>query len=211
MSNRQIAVFLGLKHHDKVAVFLKKNNLAHNGSVRREKLLIKGDHGLCTKCRKWKALSHFRVNRRGEVYAYRLTFCNQCGWLRRNLYLNANPQAFVKDALSVKKNHAKHRKMAFNLDLEYILMMLRTQRNTCAYTGTSLQMVKGVGLLDDTLSFDRWNSALGYIKGNVLICTKRVNVVKSNLPLKIFKEWMPSLYKNGAKYIKKYRSLHTKI
>ena len=202
LSNRQIAVSLGLKHHCKVGEILKNNNLKPNGSVRKQKLSIDGDEGLCTKCFRWVPLTQFRVNRKGRDDEYRLTFCNKCGWKQRNRYLNANLDAYLKDRFNTLKQHAKRRGWEFNLTLEQIETLFTKQGGLCAYTGEQMTMKKGRGLIDETMSFDRFDSSKGYVAGNVLLCTKQSNVAKSNLPLDKFKLWMPMLYKNGTEALK---------
>ena len=40
---------------------------------------------------------------------------------------------------------------------------------------------------------------LGYTKGNVVICTKKINICKSSLTMEEIKKWMPPLYKKIIK------------
>lgn len=200
LSNRQIAISLGLGHHGKVSIVLKKNGLRHNGTARGI-LLVEDGKGKCTKCDTWKELKHFKINRAGKEYSYRLTSCNNCTWKQRNKYLNTNESAYIRDRFNTLKQHAKRRGREFSLTLEDVELMLQAQKGRCAYTDAPMKMAKGAGLLDDTMSFDRWDSSLGYTVGNVLLCTKKINVVKSNLTTEEFKKYMPKLHKNGLRYI----------
>lgn len=204
LSNRQIAVSLSLGHHCKVSKVLDKHNLEPNGG-RKHKLLIKDSDGLCTKCNKWLPLSTFKINRRGEQSQYRLTFCNKCGWAQRNKYLNSNSDAYFKDRFNTLKQHAKRRGQEFDFALDDVLWLYKVQSGKCAYTGEKLKLEKGIGLIDETMSFDRFNPRLGYVKGNVVLCTKRANVIKSNLTPELFKKYMPRLFNRGVKVIRMWR------
>jgi len=43
---------------------------------------------------------------------------------------------------------------------------------------------------------DRIDSSKGYIKGNIVICEDKINVMKSNLSIKEFKERIVNIYNN---------------
>lgn len=45
-------------------------------------------------------------------------------------------------------------------------------------------------------SVDRIDSNKGYIKGNIVICEDKINVMKSNLSIKEFKERIVNIYNN---------------
>jgi len=198
LSNRQIAISLRLKSHHVIKPILDKNKLKPNGSVRTSvKLRVENNKALCQSCERWVSLGSFKVNRKGKKSEYRLKSCNNCNWKKRNIYLNNNIEAYLQDRITSIKT--KRGDKGFDIDLEYILYIYNKQEGLCIYTGTEMITKKGVGLLDNTLSFDRINSEKGYIKGNVVLCTKKINVCKSNLNQETFKEWMPNLYKRFNK------------
>ncbi len=71
---------------------------------------------------------------------------------------------------------AQDRKLEFDLSFESVKKLLAYQ--TCYYTGKKFE--------EDGLfarSFDRIDSAKGYIEGNVVACTVDINGKKSNLSL----------------------------
>ncbi len=71
---------------------------------------------------------------------------------------------------------AQDRKLEFDLSFESVKKLLAYQ--TCYYTGKNFE--------DDGLfarSFDRIDSAKGYVEGNVVACTVDINGKKSNLSL----------------------------
>jgi len=155
------------------------------------------EYKLCNKCNEEKPKSSFKINRVGKRDEYQLNSCNKCCWSKRNDYLNSNNDAYIRNRFYSLRQHAKRRNLDFSITLEQVIKLFKLQSNICAYTGETMSDKIGIGLIDNTLSFDRWDSSLGYIPGNVLLCTKQINVCKGNLTLEKFKEYMPKLYENG--------------
>jgi len=71
---------------------------------------------------------------------------------------------------------AQDRKLEFDLSFESVKKLLQYQ--TCYYTGKKFE---DEGIM--TRSFDRIDSAKGYVEGNVVACTVDINGKKSNLSL----------------------------
>ncbi len=71
---------------------------------------------------------------------------------------------------------AQDRKLEFDLSFESVKKLLMYQ--TCYYTGKKFE---DEGLM--ARSFDRIDSAKGYVEGNVVACTVDINGKKSNLSL----------------------------
>ena len=57
-----------------------------------------------------------------------------------------------------------------------------------------MSCVLGRGSNPNQLSVDRIIPELGYIKGNIVLCTQKVNLVKNNLTLREMSEWTPGWY-----------------
>lgn len=66
----------------------------------------------------------------------------------------------------------------FSLTVSQIKQLYR--RKTCAYTGVTFVNEQGHPL---HRSFDRIDSSKGYIHGNVVACTSRINTLKGNATL----------------------------
>lgn len=211
LSNRQIAVSLKLSHHCLVGEALRRNGLESN-TPKKQKLIVDGDRGKCTKCGEWKPIAQFKMPRNKNcAHPYRLTYCNPCCWQRRNIYLNTNKEAYARNRFNGLKQHAISKKKEFNLDLEYVEMLWQVQKGKCAYTGEKMTREIGKGLMDSTMSFDRFDNNKGYIKGNVLLCSKLANAVKSGLELEKLKKWIPGFYKKGCKTIEKINAAEKEI
>jgi len=81
--------------------------------------------------------------------------------------------------MSAWKSHAKERNLNFEITEEHIKKLPLI----CAYSGIPLTMEVGK---DNTVSLDRIDSKLGYVPGNVVFCTKWINLMKKDKPLKEF-------------------------
>ena len=87
------------------------------------------------------------------------------------------------------KHRAKKRGLAFNLDVEDIKIPAH-----CPVLGIPLRASDLISS-DNSPSLDRFDSSLGYVKGNVLVISKRANAIKSNATadeLEIIAKWMRS-------------------
>lgn len=63
--------------------------------------------------------------------------------------------------------------------MEYLEDLLERQKFKCALSGGDLVLDR-VGRWNGNASLDRTDSALGYIKGNVLFVTKKLNIAKQS-------------------------------
>ena len=73
--------------------------------------------------------------------------------------------------------------MEYNLTLEYIKELLLKQEYKDYYTG---QVPENY----EDYSIDRIDSNLGYIEGNIVITTNRVNAMKNDMSTEEFKKLM---------------------
>lgn len=68
-----------------------------------------------------------------------------------------------------------------DIDYLYLLDLYNKQNGKCYYTNMEMKIEGGKAF--DTLSFDRIDSKLGYIKDNVVLCLLSINYFKSNFNL----------------------------
>lgn len=92
---------------------------------------------------------------------------------------NGTPMGSVSDLEVAKKmlkiyQSAIDRKLEFNLSFETVKKLLSFR--TCYYTGKEFE-TEGIY----SMSFDRVDSNVGYVEGNVVSCTVDINGKKSNL------------------------------
>lgn len=90
-----------------------------------------------------------------------------------------------------KYNYSNKNNIKKELDIteEYLNEMYKAQEGKCYYSGIPFSK-------DYRPSVDRIDSNKGYIKGNIIICEDKINVMKSNLSIKEFKERIVNIYNN---------------
>lgn len=88
----------------------------------------------------------------------------------------------------------KHRNLDYNITSNYIQNLLERQDYKCYYTGLKLDKNSTNKMYIPTI--DRIDSNLGYIEGNVCICSWAVNSMKMELGVSDFKLLIGYLNKN---------------
>lgn len=100
---------------------------------------------------------------------------------------NMIAQFLLKKSSQCKRRRSKV--LEYNLTLEYIKELLLKQEYKDYYTGLVPENY-------EDYSLDRIDSNLGYIEGNVVITTNRVNAMKNDMSTEEFKKLISDLYNN---------------
>ena len=87
----------------------------------------------------------------------------------------------------------RNKVLEYNLTLEYIKELLLKQEYKDYYTG---QVPENY----EDYSIDRIDSNVGYIKGNIVITTNRVNAMKNDMSTEEFKKLISDIYKNISNF-----------
>lgn len=90
-------------------------------------------------------------------------------------------------------NRRRNKVLEYNLTLEYIKELLLKQEYKDYYTGQVPENYKDY-------SIDRIDSNLGYIEGNIVITTNRVNAMKNDMSTEEFKKLISDIYKNISNF-----------
>lgn len=102
----------------------------------------------------------------------------------------------IAQFLLKKSSQCKRRRnkvLEYNLTLEYIKELLLKQEYKDYYTG---QVPENY----EDYSIDRIDSNLGYIEGNIVITTNRVNTMKNDMSTEEFKKLISDIYKNISNF-----------
>lgn len=102
----------------------------------------------------------------------------------------------IAQFLLKKSSQCKRRRnkvLEYNLTLEYIKELLLKQEYKDYYTGQVPENYKDY-------SIDRIDSNLGYIEGNIVITTNRVNAMKNDMSTEEFKKLISDIYKNISNF-----------
>ena len=148
---------------------------------------------VCNKCGETKPVERFPFNRKGGKYEGRLSYCQDCRTKQMRQALN-NPRAYMQDKANRLRIRSSAAGREFNLTCEYLLNLYEAQERRCIYTDEPLRFTIGEGSKPGSASVDRVDTTKGYVEGNVVFCSRRANVIKHNMTLTEFAEWMPTWY-----------------
>lgn len=121
---------------------------------------------ICKCCKK-------EFTKTGNYHKFCSLHCRNKGIQRR--WTDKNPK---KAILHGAKSRAKRDGLPFNIDEEDINIP-----SDCPILGIPIQKNIGSGWHNNSLSLDRINNSLGYIKGNVRVISNRANRIKCDATL----------------------------
>ncbi|MAE82201.1 MAG: hypothetical protein CMB80_05675 [Flammeovirgaceae bacterium] len=161
----------------------------------------------CTKCNILLEDTGFPKIGKGPS---RLSYCYRCRRKQKDSSRDTNAEAFLGYRVSSLKTHRHQRciPQEFNIDKKYLLSLYKKQNGKCCYTREDLLLRTGDRKKSSKdnghiLSVDRVDNSLGYIQGNVVLCSNRANQIKSDMSLQEFKEWMPTWYDSAKEILGK--------
>jgi hypothetical protein len=189
LTNRQIATELGV-HHRTIANWLKREGLF---SARKTPLDVIDEHNArCKHCEVVLPLDEFQYGRKGRPDEYRYAFCNRCRRNRRRIIINADITHVLKERVRQTKIRSQKIGIPFNLGWVDLMKCWESQQGLCFYTDVPMEWNVGKGLSGRSMSVDKLIPELGYVPGNVVLCTQRANTIKNNLNFEELKTWIPS-------------------
>lgn len=117
-----------------------------------------------------------------ESNAYRGKYCSlSCG--KRDRYESSvlNSEWRLNRLVSMAKNRATTKRVAFNIDTEYVYSLWNKQDGKCAVSGLDLDLTMSdrYSTNPQAPSIDRIIPALGYVRGNIRIVCYQVNIALS--------------------------------
>ena len=163
---------------------------------------VDSDNIRCSICSEIKHSSEYYVNKSDCTY----TFCKKCYSEKERVRRLSKPVSWVKKSYDISTS-AKKRGFDFNLTPDYLSFVYTAQEGLCAYTNEKINLSLGRGLSGDCLSVDRFDTSLGYLKGNIVLSTTRANTIKHNQTLEEFRLWMPDWEKSGRETLERVNTL----
>jgi hypothetical protein len=163
----------------------------------------------CTKCENVLPIEEFTKNKnQPDGYFYRCKGCEnkrkkefyysgydkvmsdkQPNRREYNKKYHSNMDVF-KLRWRTAKQRARLKGFEFNLTIEHIVELFEKQNGLCYISGVELSLEKHS---PKTLSVDRIDSSMGYIIGNIGLCTDFINNSKSNYSLDEFKKLLTEI------------------
>lgn len=169
---------------------LRKHGHGPAYGKKRKIQIISDTSAICGHCGHTKPLEHWPTAN-GSKGRYYLPTCRDC--LNDKSMSRANKSIESQFRVKVTLLYARCRKDGINCTLSFsdALRLWNLQDGRCAYTDTPLQMERGMGKSPNSASFDRFDPAAGYVRGNVLLVSFRANAIKYNMSPQEFARWMP--------------------
>lgn len=197
--NREIARELKI-HHNTVRYWLNKNNLkAHYFGLPID--MVSEDTARCRKCLEIKSLNEFQYGRKGREYEYRFSYCNLCRSKQIRSNLNSDIIKFLNNHYNYTKRRAKKNNILFDITKFQYIEQYHSQNGLCFYTDEKMICQFGNGKHRNSLSIDRIVPPKGYVSGNFVFCSNKINTCKNDLILDEIKKWMPDWYQRIMDYL----------
>ena len=187
MGNREIASFAGI-HHKTVAHWLKQLGLMPRIQRGGPPERVRDGFSMCSKCEKVVADDEFPYVQ-GSSDGRRLSYCRKCRYEQWRRSVGSTPERYFRHTeWTIRKNRRGH---AVSLCDGYLAGLWYAQEGLCFYTDQPLRTALYEGRDPRQASADRVDCTIGYVEGNVVLCTDRVNTVKRDVTLSEMAEWMP--------------------
>lgn len=145
----------------------------------------------CIMCNIPKVLNEFSETSRNVLGI--MHTCKTCNADRLKLRL-CNPESYFRHLSSNLKHSAKTKILPFDLDWQFLKQMYDEQSGRCFYTDEEMRTARGQGHSRMALSTDKIVPEQGYQKTNVVLVTKRANLIKNDMTLAEMREWMPTWF-----------------
>lgn len=203
--NRVIARELSI-HHNTVKYWLDKNELKANYFGQPIEM-VDEDRARCSKCKLVLHIDNFQFGRKGKDYQYRFSYCNECRKKQCYLNLNNDLNKFLSNTFNRSKLRAVKKGITFTISKQEYINQFNLQNGLCFYTDELLICKVNNKLSRNSLSIDKIDPDKGYVKGNVVFTTHRINTCKNDLSLEEIQKWMPDWYKRIEKFKERKENL----
>lgn len=144
----------------------------------------------------------FQLNKRNKnnLYGpYKNSYCNTCKNKKIFKAQRKNLSTFLRDRFNRLKLRCAKNKINCNIDENYLKFIFERQNGKCFYSDILINWSSPKNR-KDSLSIDRIDSTKGYVKGNVVLTTRRINAMKLDATLDEMKIWMPDWYRRIVDY-----------
>jgi hypothetical protein len=106
----------------------------------------------------------------------------------------SSPEQFIRYKMGSIRAKSKEKGLQLNIDVEYLISIYKEQQGRCRIC--NVQMTHVYGELT-TISIDRIDSDIGYIKGNVQLVCRAINLAKQHLPNQSIIEFIQKVRENA--------------
>jgi len=149
-------------------------------------------HVICSICKTPKDPSDFRSPKFNGRVLSKPSFCKSCQ-REKDVKKLSNPTAYLRKRVNDLAARSRRLEIPFALTFEEISEIYKRQGGKCFYTDERMALF-GEKDLRRALSFDRVIPEIGYVAGNVVLCTNKANSVKQDLTLDEVEKWLPGWF-----------------
>lgn len=196
LSNKEISKIL-ICTSNTVTRRLRLLNLKTNNPAKKLNI-IDSENAKCSRCNEVKAINKFERIHVNSKYETRISYCSSCR-VRQSKTRDKNIEVAMHIRYHNIKSRAKRENIFFSLTKGHISDVYTNQQGKCFYTDIPLNYNDDAVSVEFILSVDKIIPSLGYIDGNIVLCTRRANTIKSNQSLSEMRKWMPNWYKRIKK------------
>ena len=192
MSNPEIAATVGLPYYS-VRSFVKKHGLTSNKWAKAAPVVRDGLM-YCETCHGWKKPNDFRqyVGWTGKVRFYKARMCKACCLAHDVARINANSDLYFQRLAAGLYRAAVLKGLPYDIDAQYLAELCANQQSKCFYTDQPIECRKRPHVdRQQSLSVDKVIPQRGYVLGNIVLTTVRINTMKYNATLDELRQWMP--------------------
>lgn len=149
---------------------------------------------ICKYCQNTYKGNRFKINKENV--------CKDCA--KDN---SDNSKYTVEGRISKACSLAKRRHPEFDIDTKYLINLYNEQDGLCYYSNLPMVPNSYGNVREDSLiTIDRKDSNIGYLKGDVVLATWKANRVKTDIPLKEFRNYC-DIISNNLEY--KEHNIHS--
>lgn len=178
--------------------------------------MVDDNHARCSSCDKIKPLSDYMLmksrSKNLNRQSYHFHRCKACEYLREVARTTTSIDHYLNKKFSTFKSNAKRNEIIFELEANYLKEVYTNQKGLCFYSDVRMSWQRttknGREPRSITISIDKIIPELGYIKGNVVFCADRVNVIKNNATLEEIRAWMPFWYNRIIRHFCQFGVTH---
>lgn len=194
--DKQIGENLGVCSDD-IYYHRKKIGLKANGPTKGSLVVNELGERQCTKCLNFLSVENFE--KQGKYIRRMCISCKRTYAKQNYTQIRNSIQKNILYRIKCWKNRAIKNNIEFNLDYDYVISILNLQQFKCFYSDQDMLFSGTTTNHHYSLSCDRVIPELGYIKGNIVFCIHKINLIKNNMTLEEMRSWTPIFYEKIEK------------
>lgn len=160
------------------------------------------DKKFCPGCKIFKEINEFHKNK-GSIHGFQ-SYCKKCS-ADAQIERKSQLENFLKYSYSTCKDNCKRRSksLLFEITVQDIIELYNCQNGKCKLSNLDMTYIadgtKTCGQINPyNISIDRIDNQKGYIEGNVQLICSIINLMRGDLPIGLFMDYL-KLIKDGPK------------